>query len=183
MRLFHISEEPDIARFVPRPAPSQKRTLDGAFVWAIAETTVWTYLTPRDCPRITFYANAKTMSHDVDAYLCGERAGRAAVIETAWFERCLATTLYRYEFNLSHFSLHDPGIQYYLSQRVEEPIDVTTIANPLLELAQMGVELRVMPSLWELRERIFRSSLVWSFIRMRNATPPSRGYDAYLPVN
>lgn len=71
---------------------------------------------------------------------------------------------------------------YYLSQREETPIDVVKIANPMLELAQMGVEVRVTPSLWDVRERVFRTSLSWGVIRMCNAAASEQGYEAYLPV-
>jgi hypothetical protein len=35
-----------------------------------------------------------------------------------------------------------------------------------------GVELRVLPTLWPLRDAVLESSLQFSMIRMRNATPP-----------
>lgn len=182
VRLFHISEEAGIARFAPRPAPSQRNPVADPVVWAVAEEGLPSYLVPRECPRVVFYAAAGTTPQDVETFLCGERAKKVVAIESAWLEPSLATTLYRYEFATGNFALHDAVAHYYLSRREETPIDRVAIANPLLELARRGVELRVTPALWELRERVFHSSLAWSFIRMRNAAAPAQGYAAYLPI-
>lgn len=182
MRLFHVSQQPGIERFVPRPPRSSHHGISAPVVWAVAEPGLWTYLVPRECPRVTFYGTDTSLLEDVETYLQGEPEKKVIAIESAWLERCLATTLYRYEFAPDQFWLHDESANYYLSKREETPIAVVEIAHPLLELARSGVEIRVMPALWELRERIFRTSLGWGFIRMRNATAPQHGYAAYLPV-
>ena len=39
----------------------------------------------------------------------------------------------------------------------------------ILELLNRGVELRIVPSLWPLRDEVVKSTLQFSLIRMRNA--------------
>ena len=45
--------------------------------------------------------------------------------------------------------------------------------DPISELRRRGVELRVLPNLWPLRDVVIASSLQFSIIRMRNALPRS----------
>lgn len=60
MRLFHVSEEPDITVFEPRLP--KRADLDPAvgLVWAIDEARLPNFLTPRDCPRVTYHIGSKT---------------------------------------------------------------------------------------------------------------------------
>jgi hypothetical protein len=182
MRLFHLSEESTIERFIPRMPKALHQTIQGPVVWAVAEPGLWTYLVPRDCPRITFAAQPETDPGDIERYLDGVPEKKVIALESAWFERCLGTTLYCYELDPARFSLYDPHAHYYLSVAQELPIEIREISSPLHELARIGIEVRITPSLWELRERIFHTSLSWGFIRMRNATPPQQGYEAYIPL-
>ncbi|GAB4115429.1 MAG: hypothetical protein Fur005_47300 [Roseiflexaceae bacterium] len=171
MRLFHISEDPAITRFVPR-APLVQAGMP-AVVWAVAEPRLWSYLLPRDCPRVLFHAGAGTTSADCERYLLGDRAARVLAIETAWYQRCLTTPIYRYEFMPESFVLQDAPAHYYVATTEQIPIACVPIANPLAALIEDGVELRIMPTLWVLSDQICQSSLEWSCIRMRNATPRS----------
>jgi hypothetical protein len=182
MRLVHISEEGGIERFTPRPAKPTQYAGQAPVVWAVAAEGRWSYLVPRDCPRIYAYAIETSTVEDVERFLDGDRAKRVLTIEAAWFERACTTILYEYEFRLDDFWLHDATARYYLSGREQLPISQRVIVNPLQALVEEGVEVRITPSLWELRERVYRSSLAWGFIRMRNAAPPAQGYEAFLPL-
>jgi hypothetical protein len=51
------------------------------------------------------------------------------------------------------------------------PVGVEVVDDPVAELQQRGVELRVVPNLWPLRDAVVESSLQFSMIRMRNALP------------
>jgi hypothetical protein len=51
------------------------------------------------------------------------------------------------------------------------PIAQRVVVDPAAELFERRVELRVLPSLWELRDAVAQSSLGFSIIRMRNARP------------
>jgi hypothetical protein len=49
------------------------------------------------------------------------------------------------------------------------PTGVKVVSDPLAELVARGVELRILPNLWSLRDAVVSSSLQFSIIRMRNA--------------
>jgi len=51
------------------------------------------------------------------------------------------------------------------------PACVQVFDDPLSELPQRGVEVRIMDNLWSLRDAVVVSSLQFSMIRMRNALP------------
>ena len=70
-RLFHVSEEAGIVRFEPRPAPSPDAGVEGDAVWAVAQSHLVNFLTPRDCPRITFRAGPDTSEADRARFLAG----------------------------------------------------------------------------------------------------------------
>jgi hypothetical protein len=53
LRLFHVSEEPGIHTFEPRPAP-RRSNVKGDVVWAVDELRLPNYLLPRACPRVTY---------------------------------------------------------------------------------------------------------------------------------
>lgn len=182
MRLFHFSEDPGIEKFVPRVQRSKNHSVLDEVVWAIAEPMSWTYLTPRDCPRIAFCAGTESREEDIEKLLNGEPDKKVLVLESAWMERCLKTPIYRYEFDLAGFRLQDAPSQAFLAREAQTPIAVVEIARPFFALLEAGVEVRVTPSLWEIRERVYRSSLRWGFIRLRHATAPEKGFENYLPV-
>jgi hypothetical protein len=71
---------------------------------------------------------------------------------------------------------------YYISRESVMPVSETKIDDVLSALLEHDVELRVMPSLWKLREAAIHSTLGYSIIRMHKARPPEEGYDAYHPL-
>ena len=92
--LWHVSEDPTIARFEPHLRP--EHAADEPLVWAIDTRHLPLYWFPRDCPRCTFWAGERTTSSDVQHYLDGNVASRIHVIEDGWLERVSAATLYLY---------------------------------------------------------------------------------------
>ena len=52
MRLFHVSEESDIAEFVPRIPYRNDMDKSKGLVWSLTEPSLPNWLTPRDCPRV-----------------------------------------------------------------------------------------------------------------------------------
>jgi hypothetical protein len=169
MRLFHVSDQPDIARFEPRPPPFEC-PLDEVAVWAIAEERLHLYLLPRDCPRVCF----DTENRDGDptsALEGGTSATSVIAVEWAWLRRIDAASLYLYEFPADSFRLVDEGPGYWITNDPVIPIGTRKIVDCLRELADRGIEVRFTPSLWPLRDAVARSGLRYSFIRMRNAQP------------
>ncbi len=179
--LFHISDLPDIARFEPRPAPPTSRQT-GAMVWAVGPKLLHNYLLPRDCPRVTFYARPDSSPKDIERLMSYSSARYIVAIESGWLPEVIRHRLYMYEFPAEGFRPVDEGADYYISREVVIPRSVRPIDDLLDELLNRDVELRIMPSLWQLRDAVIASTLQFSIIRMRNALPPEDGFDAHHPL-
>lgn len=169
MRLFHISEEPGIPAFEPRPAPSPDAGVQGDVVWAIDEAHLPNYLLPRDCPRVTFAASGRTTPTDKDRFLMGSR--RVIAVESGWFPKLETCRLFLYEFPAESFEPLDAGAGYFVSRKAVAPLAVTALGSPIAEILSRKVELRLIPDLWALRDAVAASSLEYSIIRFRNASP------------
>ena len=164
--LFHISEEPGIERFEPRPSPSHPEPV----VWAINEERLPNYLLPRDCPRVTYYAHATTTAAaDVERFLGSSRA--VVAVESGWWDRLRTCRLYCYHLPQDTFMCHDECAGYFVSSLPVIPVSTQSIEDPLAALLARGVELRLVPNLWPLRDAVVTSTLWYSLIRMRNALP------------
>jgi hypothetical protein len=168
-RLFHVSDIAGISIFEPRVS-----RMGESLVWAVGEPRLANYLLPRDCPRVTFYANQDTSEKDKERFLGAAEA--VIAIESAWFNRCLEAKLYLYEFDSKNFRLRDDIAYYYVSNQREYPLSEIPIQNVLEKLLETGTELRIMPSLWELREAVITSTLAFSINRFRNASVPPDGF-------
>ena len=90
--------------------------------------------------------------------------------------------LYQYEFSPETFQLENSIAGHYISLEPVVPRSVTKIDDLLGALLSYDVELRVMPSLWKLREQVIHSTLQFSIIRFRNARPPDDGVETYHPL-
>ena len=165
-RIHHVSETAAISRFEPRTDAEGRLR-----VWAIGESRLHNYLLPRDCPRVTYYATATTSERDRRAFFTVSDAQSVVAIEHRWLPALRATQLHVYEFDARDFVLEDAIAAYYVSTHAVTPIAQREIADPLTELFARGVELRVLSSLWPLRDAVVASSLGFSIIRMRNAQP------------
>src|ERR671916_565731 len=95
--LFHISDQPGIARFEPRPAPPGSRQT-GAMVWAVGPRLLHNYLLPRDCPRVTFYARPDSSPDDIERLMSYSSASHIVAIELGWLPEAIRQRLYMYEF-------------------------------------------------------------------------------------
>jgi hypothetical protein len=91
-------------------------------------------------------------------------------------------SVYLYEFDPAPFRETDEVAGYYQSTIRVRPLAVHTIAHGLGTLLEKGVELRILPTLWHLREAVLDSSLAYSIIRMRNAAPHPPGFATAHPV-
>ena len=163
--LFHISEESGITRFEPRPS----EYVNEPVVWAISADRLCNYLVPRECPRVTYYAGSETTSADVERFL---RSSLAVVaIESGWLERLRSCRLFCYHLSPETFECIDECARYFVSRTAVVPAAVEVIDDAIGELVKRGVELRCVESLWPLRDAVVQSSLQFSMIRMRNASP------------
>lgn len=163
--LFHISEEPGIARFEPRASTHA----DDRVVWAIDAARLRNYLVPRECPRVTYCAGRETVAADVERFLGSSRA--VIAIESGWAERLRSCRLYCYHLPPETFECRDEPAGYFVSRDPVVPVRVEVFDDPMTELLRRGVELRFVPSLWHLHDAVAASTLRFSMIRMRNALP------------
>ena len=171
-RLFHVSDQVGIERFEPRLSPSPNVFAgDDRVVYAIAESLLHNYLFPRDCPRVTFYAGEETTQADVERFWQVSTAKYIVAIESCWVPQMLKERLYCYELPVATFEITDEIARYYLSREAVEPISVTIYDDLFLALSQRDVEVRILPTLWPLRDAVVESSVHFSIIRMRNAQP------------
>lgn len=163
--LYHISEESGISRFEPRvPANGGE-----AVVWAVSGERLRNYLLPRECPRVTFFAGEKTTPADRERLLGTSEA--VVAIESAWLDRVRQARLFCYQFADAGFTCVDQCAGYFQSVSAVEPVGVEVIDDCLAAIAARGVEIRVMSSLWDLHDAMVESTVSYSMIRMRNASP------------
>jgi len=170
-RLFHVSEEPDIEVFYPRSPARKDLDPNVGLVWSIDEEHLPNFLTPRDCPRVTYHVSPSTSLEDRAKFFSSSGVCHAVVVENGWYHRILNTVLYLYEFDPRGFSLLDPVAGYYVAERTQYPI-ARFVADDLLgELFSRNVEVRFTDNLWELADSVKVSTLNWSMCRMKNALP------------
>jgi len=171
--LFHISEEADIQEFEPRPSEYAVESV----VWAIDADRLRNYLLPRDCPRVTYYAGPQTSVPDRERLLGSSAA--VVAIERDWLERVQRCRLYCYHLPPQTFECIDECAGYFVSRVSVVPTRAEALRDLVSKLQQRGVDLRVLPNLWPLRDAVVASSLQFSIIRMRHAHPRT----ATLPPN
>lgn len=167
IKLYHVSEEPGIEVFQPRPSPQQYDNIKKNVVFAISDKMLHNYLLPRNCPRVTFYAKPGSSQSDIDTYLGTSKY--VVTVEESWLEKIKQTTLYLYEFPTDSFTLLDEGAGYYISYEAVKPVSVEMIYNLPDEITKRGAEFRSMESIKELAAEIAESSLQYSIIRIKNA--------------
>ncbi len=169
MCLFHVSEEPDIRRFEPRLPARKDLDPTVGLVWAIDEARLPNFLTPRDCPRVTYHVGERTTDADRQRFFTSSACSHAVVIENRWFSVMRQTTLYVYEFSPQDFELQDSVAGYYVAKTTQLPIGVHVFKDLFEELFRRNVELRVTDNLWDIADAVKASTLNWSLCRMANA--------------
>ena len=151
-------------------------------VWAIDYDHLHNYLLPRDCPRVTFFAKANSDPKDVERLMGGTSAKHVMAIEARCLTKIQKQCLYQYEFDSEDFTIADEIAGYWISRKPVIPIAETKIDNILSALLKHDVELRILPSLWKLREAVINSTIAYSIIRMNKAQPPPEGLTSYHPL-
>lgn len=169
MKLYHVSEAADIFLFTPRILSRLDLDQQTGLVWAIDEAHLPNYLTPRECPRVTYHVGKQTTQQDRQSFFSSSTMTHAVVIEQAWFSRMANTTLYLYEMDPTNFELIDEIAGYYVSKQSEKPLSKTQVDDLFEALLMRNVELRIVDRLGDLCSRVQRSSLNWSMIKMSNA--------------
>lgn len=166
MRLFHVSEEKDIAVFEPRFPTRTDLDKSIGLVWAIDEAHLTNFLTPRNCPRVAYSVGENTTAEDRERFFCSSTAEHAVIIESEWFDRMCETWLFLYEFEPTDFVLQDKTAGYYVATTAQKPIEKHIVTNLFTELFRKNSEVRIVDSLWDIAECVKQSSLDWSLCRM-----------------
>ena len=162
--LWHVSEDATITRFEPRRAPTSTR--DDRLVWAIDTRHLPLYWFPRDCPRGTWWADATTTPDDAERLLAG--SPRVHAVQRDWLGSLRSARLVAYRLPEETFVQDDEVGGYWVSREPVEPVEVVELGD-LLELhAGAGIELRVVPDLWALWQRVVASTVQFSGMRLRN---------------
>ena len=143
--------------------------MQGDCVWALDEPHLVNFMTPRDCPRITFGLAADTTPEDAARFLHGAR--RVVAFEKEWLERLKACTLYIYEMPAERFELALPEAGYWIARTSVKPISVRIVQDVMGELIAQGAEVRVLQDFWPLCDQVAASTLEFSISRKRNARP------------
>ena len=169
MRLFHISEDSNVKEFVPRKSYRDDMKESPPVVWAVNEKCMVNFLTPRDCPRLTYHIGPETTEVEKEMFFSSKKVDHVVIIEHDWYERMKNTTLYIYEFEREHFYLQDTIAGYYVSEHTEIPIAVHEVTDLFSALAKCNVEVRLLPRLWDMRKKIIDSNLNYSLCRMKFA--------------
>jgi len=158
-----VSENAAITQFEPHvsatAASSEPR------VWAVDTRHLPLYWFPRECPRATFWAKTDSTPEDAEI-LAG--TPRVHVVEEAWLERLHGTRVVAYRLPEQTFA-PDPEVGgYWLSRQPVAPLEIVELGGLVARHERGGIELRVVPNLWPLWDRVASSSLEFSGIRLRN---------------
>jgi hypothetical protein len=165
--LWHVSEEPSIARFEPHR--SATAMTEEPLVWAVDTRHLPMFWFPRDCPRGTFWAGPETTADDAERLLAG--AERVHAIAGAWLDRVRAARMLAYRLPEARFKPHPEVGGYWVSSEPVEPLELVELGDLLGRHAEAAIELRLVPNLWPLWNRVIASTLEFSGIRLRNAKP------------
>ncbi|NIK79680.1 hypothetical protein FHS15_004841 [Paenibacillus castaneae] len=166
--LYHFSENPDINKFVPQLKQNIKEM--PPVVWAIDEEHSVNYLFPRDCPRVIYSKSDQVTPNDMERFFSSTAANTIISVETSWLERIHNTTIFKYTFEERQFKLLDSIAGYYVSSETIVPVSVEPVNNLISKLLSRGIELRITPNLYPIRNAILSSSVDdFSIIRFNHA--------------
>jgi len=164
--VWHVSEDGTIPRFEPRA--NAEHDSHEALVWAIDDEHVPAYWFPRDCPRGTFWAVESTGEEDVERFLTGDRSHRVHAIQVDWLERFRSAGVFGYRLPGDTFEPYGRAAGYWVSREAVEPLEVIPLGDLLDRHAAAGIELRIVPDLQAVWQRVIVSTLEFSGIRLRN---------------
>jgi hypothetical protein len=169
IRLYHVSDDPDIAKFVPRITTRTDMQQTKGLVWALEESGIVNFLVPRQCPRVYYRATENTTEEDISRFFASS-ARQGIAIESIWHERMTKASLYIYEFDGAGFYPAD-GPMYMVSEHTQIPLSVTKVDNLFERLFERNVEVRILPNLHQLKEAVLQSTLRGGMMRSGLAQP------------
>ncbi len=168
--VYHFSEDASIEGFephIPRSNPTQPPA-----VWAIDDAHAPLYWFPRECPRVTAWPRVPAEVDGFQAAFC-TAALRVHAVELGWIDRIRTTQLFRYSFDAGQFDSWPQASGYWTSTDSVVPVEVEPVGDLLEAHVRAAIELRAVPSLWELHDAVQSVGWDFSIVRMRNAVPRS----------
>jgi hypothetical protein len=169
--VLHFSEDSTITGFVPHVARTAREP--SPYVWAVDAEQAPSYWFPRDCPRMMAWAGPWTTVDDRERILGPGGGERVHAVEYSWLERMRTVRLYAYRLPAAWFRpIGEPRPHAMVAERPVAPLGPPERVGDLFALhAAAGLQLRVLPELWAFADAVADSTLEFSGIRMRNATP------------
>ncbi|MFC8226164.1 DUF6886 family protein [Streptomyces sp. NPDC057287] len=169
--VLHFSEDPEISLFRPHVAATARQP--EAYVWAVDGAQAPAYWFPRQCPRAMAWTAPHTSRPDRERILGPGGGRRVHAIEYSWLERLMSVELFAYRFAATSFRpFGDPVPHAFVSTGPVEPLGPAEPVGDLVELhREAGIQLRVLDNLWGFWEAVVPSTMQFSGIRLRNATP------------
>lgn len=164
--VYYHSEDGNISRFapyVPQTNPSHPPA-----VWAMDAEHSPLYWFPRDCPRISVWADDDEQ-RELLRELFDTDASRICACESRWLDGVRRAHVYRYSFDGSQFAPWALADGQYISGEVVHPRSVEVLDDLLALHAEAEVELRFTPRLGTLMDRMLASGLPFGFVRIRDA--------------
>jgi uncharacterized protein DUF6886 len=164
--LWHVSEDDSIKVF--RPHRSATAPTDDELVWAVDTRHQPLFWFPRQCPRGTFWAGPDTSDEDVGLFL-GARDRRVHAVEAGWLESIRSARVLAYQMPEETFEPHGGVGGYWISRAEVKPLELVELGDLLARHSGAEIDLRVVPRLWPLWERVIASTLEFSGCRLANA--------------
>lgn len=166
--LWHVSEDPAIEEFRPHRAVTALE--DEERVWAVDTRHLPLFWFARDCPRATFWPSSRTSARDLERFFDGEEK-RVHAIEQGWLGPMRSARVVAYRLPEETFRPHPETGGYWISVEPVRPLELVELGDLLDLHASAGIELRIVRSLRPLWDRVIRSTVEFSGIRLRNAAP------------
>lgn len=171
--VLHFSEDPTITRFEPHVAATSH--VPRPYVWAVDAARCPDYWFPRDCPRAMAWVGAGTTAEDRDAIVGRGAGSRVHAVEYRWLAVMQRAQVFAYRLPAAAFRpfVDDSGTSpAHVSSVPVEPLGPPEPVGDLLALhAEAGIQLRLLPQLWTFWDAVVASTMEFSGIRLRNATP------------
>ena len=167
--LWHMSEDPALGRFLPRPpaaSPGARR-----LVWAVDTRHAPMFWFPRDCPRGCIWAGPGTTPEDRERFFGQGGTGRVHVTEAGWLGRMQESRLYAYRLPGEAFRPHREVGGYWVAEEAVDAIERVAVGDLLRRHADAAIELRITPSIWPFWRRVASSTVLFSGSRLRNSAP------------
>ena len=172
--MLHFSEDPTIRRFVPHVAATAQQAQ--AYVWAVDHDRAPAYWFPRQCPRAMAWSRATTSEVDRTRIIGAGCGDRVHAIEYGWLDAIRTVRLYAYRLPADRFRPF--GAPEPHAHVAVEPVEPLGPPEPVGDLfgchAEAGIQLRVLDNLWPFWDAVITSTVGFSGIRLRNATPRPR---------